>query len=99
MNSEEISDTTTVYVRVNKFTPNAEGWKTDPECADENEINLDCLELTDCDLPGGDIFISGVFNNFGTVVGGEVFEVDVPLVLSNMAHSWELINIKLRSVA
>jgi hypothetical protein len=36
-----------------------------------------------------DIFISGKLNNFGTIVGGTVYEIDQPTILNNMAYSWE----------
>jgi len=72
LNAEEISDTTTVYVRVNKFTPDAEGWKTDPECNETVQVNLDCLDLDLCNLPGGDIFVSGTTTLF---VNEEPFEL------------------------
>lgn len=37
-----------------------------------------------------DIFVAGSFNNLGgTVTGGQVFVVNIPLVLPLMAYSWE----------
>lgn len=37
-----------------------------------------------------DIFVSGSFNNLGgTVTGGQVFVVNIPLVLPLMGYSWE----------
>jgi hypothetical protein len=72
LNSEEISDTTTVFIRINKFTPDAKGWKVDPECNETVEVNLDCLEINKCDLPGGDIFVEGTATLF---INDEPFEL------------------------
>tara|TARA_Y100000310_G_scaffold57488_2_gene52686 strand:+ start:14241 stop:20195 length:5955 start_codon:yes stop_codon:yes gene_type:complete len=72
LNSEEISDTTTVYVRINKFTPDAKGWKTDPECDETQQVNLKCLELNKCDMPGEDMSIYGTTTLF---VNDEPFEL------------------------
>ena len=57
LNDEDVSDKTTVYFRINDFTYGSScETSVEPPC---EEVNLPCLDLTTCELPLGNIFISG----------------------------------------
>jgi len=84
LNPANISDTTTIYIRANK-TWGDDGPKScvsDDYCERE-DINLSALDLTDCDLPGGNYFLSGITTLFVdgepiNLVGGGDMENGVP---------------------
>jgi len=58
LNDSDVPDKTTVYVRCNKFCPDINCNK-DVEKIDCSDINLEPIDITDCDLPLGNIYLSG----------------------------------------
>ncbi|GAG27596.1 unnamed protein product, partial [marine sediment metagenome] len=81
LNDEDVSDKTTVYFRLNRFTDGIGcSRNSEPPCED---INLDCLDLRTCDMPLGNFSISGetfIFVNGEPrrLIGGGSDETGVP---------------------
>ena len=51
---------TVFYIRANKFLDKIDSCDPNSECDKESSINLNCMDLNDCNLPGGNTFITGI---------------------------------------